>query len=396
MKEKANFQSGIRLSDNQRLNWLRLIRTDHIGAVTFRDLVLFCGSAANAIERLPELNIRGGSARQLRILPVEDAEREMEAIYRSGAQLIGMGEPDYPQQLKNCESPPPLVIVKGDLRVFRKPPIAIVGSRNASVAGARFTERLAQDLGDAGFAVISGLARGIDAAAHKASMTSGTVAVLAGGLDRPYPAENLPIYRAIPEHGGALITEMPMGAEPRARDFPRRNRIIAGLSLGLIVIEAAERSGSLISARMAGEMGRTVFAVPGSPLDPRARGTNSLLKQGATLVTHTDDVIEALAPWMPTGELDLEDTQVSLHKQFDEEPAPLENSATEQDRDRLIDALGLTPVDVDSLVRFTDLRADLVQLILLELDLAGRIIRYPRNQVALAPNEEHTPVSSLA
>lgn len=395
MKEKANFRSGIRLSDNQRLSWLRLIRTDNIGAATFRDLVLFCGSAANAIERLPELNIRGGSARPLRIMSMEDAEREMEAIYRNGAQLIGMGEPEYPQQLKNCEFPPPLVIVKGDTRVFHKPPIAIVGSRNASVAGARFTERLAQDLGEAGFAVISGLARGIDAAAHKASMDSGTVAVLAGGLDRPYPAENLPIYRAIPEHGGALITEMPMGAEPRARDFPRRNRIIAGLSLGLIVIEAAERSGSLISARMAGEMGRTVFAVPGSPLDPRARGTNSLLKQGATLVTHVDDVIEALAPWMPTGELDLEDAPPASITQLDEDPALLTLPTTDSDRNRLVDALGITPIDVDSLVRFTGLNADAVQLILLELDLAGRIIRYPGNQVALVPNEEHKPVSSF-
>lgn len=395
MKEKANFRSGIRLSDNQRLNWLRLIRTDNIGAATFRDLVLFCGSAANAIERLPELNIRGGSARPIRIMSVEDAEREIEAIYRNGAQLIGMGEPDYPQQLKNCEFPPPLVIVKGDTRVFRKPPVAIVGSRNASVAGARFTERLAQDLGDAGFAVISGLARGIDAAAHKASMVSGTVAVLAGGLDRPYPAENLPIYRAIPEHGGALITEMPMGAEPRARDFPRRNRIIAGLSLGLIVIEAAERSGSLISARMAGEMGRTVFAVPGSPLDPRARGTNSLLKQGATLVTHVDDIIEGLAPWMPTGELDLEDAPPASITQLDEDPAPLKLPATDNDRNRLVDALGITPIDIDSLVRFTGLDADAVQLILLELDLAGRIIRYPGNQVALVPSEELNPVSSL-
>ncbi len=223
-----------------------------------RDLILFCGSAANAIERLPDLNIRGGGARPVRVSSLDDAERELEAIERMGARLVGMGEPDYPQQLKNCEAPPPLVTIKGDANVFRKPPVAIVGSRNASVVGARFTEKLARDLGDAGFAIVSGLARGIDAAAHKASMASGTVAVLAGGLDRPYPPENLPIYRAIPENGGALITEMPMGAEPRA-DFPRRNRIIAGLSLGLIVIEAAERSGSLISARMAGEMGRTVL-----------------------------------------------------------------------------------------------------------------------------------------
>ncbi|NKC04479.1 DNA-processing protein DprA [Brucella haematophila] len=386
MMEGANSKTGIRLSDRQRLNWLRLIRTDNIGAVTFRDLILFCGSAANALERLPDLNIRGGSTRPLRITPMEDAERELEAIERHGARLVGMGEPDYPQQLKNCEAPPPLVIIKGGESVFRKPPVAIVGSRNASVAGARFTEKLARDLGDAGFSVISGLARGIDAAAHKASMTSGTVAVLAGGLDRPYPPENLPLYRAIPEHDGALITEMPMGAEPRSRDFPRRNRIIAGLSLGLIVVEAAERSGSLISARMAGEMGRTVFAVPGSPLDPRARGTNALLKQGATLVTSVDDVIEALNPIMRPKDLfavDLPsvDDLNRMEEPLDEMPALM----TDEERYRIVDVLGPSPVDIDSLVRHTGIGASQVQLILLELDLAGRLVRYPGNQIALLP-----------
>ncbi|TCQ79630.1 DNA processing protein [Ochrobactrum sp. BH3] len=389
MKEGANSKTGIRLSDRQRINWLRLIRTENIGPVAFRDLILFCGSAANAIERLPDLNIRGGGSRPVRVSSLDDAERELEAIERMGASLVGMGEPDYPQQLKNCEAPPPLVTIKGDANVFRKPPVAIVGSRNASVVGARFTEKLARDLGDAGFAIVSGLARGIDAAAHKASMASGTVAVLAGGLDRPYPPENLPIYRAIPDNGGALITEMPMGAEPRARDFPRRNRIIAGLSLGLIVIEAAERSGSLISARMAGEMGRTVFAVPGSPLDPRARGTNALLKQGATLVTGADDVIESLAPLMPDGSTVPNPIQTDLLNQLDEEPAVLQPITTDMERDLMVDALGPVPIDVDALVRHVGISAGSAQLILLELDLAGRLLRYPGNQVALMPQEEH-------
>lgn len=389
MNQSANSNTGIRLSDRQRINWLRLIRTENIGPVAFRDLILFCGSAANAIERLPDLNIRGGGSRPVRVSSLDDAERELEAIERIGARLVGMGEPDYPPQLKNCEAPPPLVIIKGDANVFRKPPVAIVGSRNASVVGARFTEKLARDLGDAGFAIVSGLARGIDAAAHKASMISGTVAVLTGGLDRPYPAENLPIYRAIPENGGALITEMPMGAEPRARDFPRRNRIIAGLSLGLIVIEAAERSGSLISARMAGEMGRTVFAVPGSPLDPRARGTNALLKQGATLVTGADDVIESLAPLMPDGSILSDLEQADLLNQLDEAPAILQPFTTDTDRDLMVDALGPVPIDVDALVRHVGISAGSAQLILLELDLAGRLLRYPGNLVALMPQEEH-------
>jgi len=256
------------------------------------------------------------------------------------------------------------------------------------VIGARFTERLAHDLGEAGFAVISGLARGIDAAAHRASLKTGTVAVLAGGLDRPYPPENLPLYRAIPEQGGALISEMPMGAEPRSRDFPRRNRIIAGLSLGLIVVEAAERSGSLISARMAGDMGRTVFAVPGSPLDPRARGTNLLLKQGATPVTEANDIIEALRPL--AGSITCQaDTlaQPDLLSPAMEEPESFQPIATEEQRDIVIDALGPVPTDVDTLVRHTGMDTGAVHLILLELDLAGRLHRYAGNQVALVPQE---------
>lgn len=390
MKEGANSKAGIRLSHRQRLNWLRLIRTDNIGPVTFRDLILFCGSASAAIEMLPDLNIRGGSARPIRITSVDDAERELEAIERAGARLVGMGEPDYPPQLKNCEAPPPLVVIKGNTAVFHKPPVAIVGSRNASVVGARFTEQLAHDLGESGFAIISGLARGIDAAAHRASIDTGTVAVLAGGLDRPYPPQNLSLYHAIAEQGGALITEMPMGAEPRSRDFPRRNRIIAGLSLGLVVVEAAERSGSLISARMAGEMGRTVFAVPGSPLDPRARGTNLLLKQGATLVTGAADIIETIMPL--TGAYD-------RTSRLCEQPAPpilpvpepeqFQAVATENERDIILDALGPVPTDIDSLVRHTGIETGAIQLVLLELDLAGRLNRYPGNRVALIPFAEN-------
>nr|WP_193660703.1 DNA-processing protein DprA [Brucella intermedia] len=337
---------------------------------------------------LPDLNIRGGSARPIRVMSMDDAERELETIDRAGARLVGMGEPDYPPQLKNCEAPPPLVTIKGNAAVFNKPPVAIVGSRNASVIGARFTERLANDLGEAGFAVISGLARGIDAAAHRASLKTGTVAVLAGGLDRPYPPENLPLYRAIPEEGGVLISEMPMGAEPRSRDFPRRNRIIAGLSLGLIVVEAAERSGSLISARMAGDMGRTVFAVPGSPLDPRARGTNLLLKQGATLVTEANDVIEMLRPLAGSSAYPTDmPTQPDLLSPAMEEPESYQPIATEEQRDIVIDALGPVPTDIDTLVRHTGLDTGAIQLILLKLDLAGRLHRYARNQVALVPLE---------
>jgi DNA processing protein len=289
-------RKGIRLSDSQRLSWLCLIRSENVGPATFRDLIAHCGSAADALEMLPELVRHGGAGRPIRIASLADAEREMQAAARMGAIFIGIGEPDYPRYLRQCDNPPPLVAVKGNPEVFRLPPVAIVGARNASMVGIKFARTIARELGEAGYAIISGLARGIDTAAHEASLDHGTVAVMAGGLDLPYPPENLNLYRAISDRNGAAISEMPFGWEPRAKDFPRRNRIIAALSLGLVVVEAAERSGSLISARLAGELGRLVFAVPGSPLDPRAKGTNGLLKNGAIVTTCTQDIVSALTP----------------------------------------------------------------------------------------------------
>lgn len=384
MKESANSKSGIRLSDQQRLNWLRLIRSDNIGPITFRDLIVHCGSAANAIQMLPELSRRGGGRRAIRIASVEQAEREIEYVQRMGARLVGMGEPDYPPHLKNCDAPPPLITIKGDPRVFAKPPIAIVGSRNASIVGARFTQRIARELGQAGYAIVSGLARGIDAAAHQYSLETGTIAVLAGGLDRPYPAENLPLYRSIPEHGGIVLTEMPITWEPRPRDFPRRNRIIAGLSLGLVVVEAAQRSGSLISARFAGEMGRLVFAVPGSPMDPRASGTNGLLKQGAILVTGADDIMQAISPLVEAPSASVIATDL-FNASFDEDDAVAIAFASDNDRDRALEALGPVPVEVDALIRHTGIEASRIFLVLLELDLAGRLVRHAGGMVSLAP-----------
>ena len=269
------------LSDRQRLNWLRLIRTDNVGPATFRDLVNRFGSAEAALARLPELVRAGGAARPPKVCSVEEAQGELDGIARAGARLVALGEVDYPPLLRMMDQPPPLVTVLGEPAVFALPPVAIVGARNASLSGIKIARSVAAELGREGYAVVSGLARGIDAAAHEGSLSTGTVAVLAGGIDRPYPPENAELYRAIASSAGAVVTEMPLGWEPRARDFPRRNRIIAGLSHGLLVVEAAMRSGSLISARLAGEMGRLVFAVPGSPLDPRSAGTNGLLKDGA-------------------------------------------------------------------------------------------------------------------
>ena len=252
-------------------------------------------AARATLDALPELARRGGALKPVRIFPRDEAEREFTAARRLGISLVALGEPDYPLRLRMIDDAPLLIAVRGNLATLSQPMVAMVGSRNASAAGLKFAERLARELGEANFVIVSGLARGIDAAAHRASLAHGTIAVLAGGQDRIYPAEHTELLEAILSHGAA-ITEMPLGWEPRARDFPRRNRLITGLALGVVIVEAARRSGSLITARMALEQGREVFAVPGSPLDPRAEGTNGLLKQGASLVTEVADVLAVLSP----------------------------------------------------------------------------------------------------
>ena len=269
---------GVKLSDEQRLDWLQLIRSDNIGPRTFRELINRYGSARGAIDALPAL-ARGGGAGHFRLFPRDDAERELAAINVRGARLIALGEADYPARLQTIYDAPPLLTIRGAAEVLSKPMVGIVGSRNASAAGMKFAERIARELGEAGFIIASGLARGIDAAAHRGSLANGTVAVLAGGHNHIYPREHEALLESIVETGAA-IAEMPIGWEPRAHDFPRRNRLISGLAAGVVVVEAAKRSGSLITARMAAEQGREVFAVPGSPLDPRCEGTNALLKQG--------------------------------------------------------------------------------------------------------------------
>ena len=265
------------------------------GRAPSRWLLRQYGDARSAIEALPELSRRGGASRAIRIYPRADAEREMAAARKLSVELVGIREEAYPQRLAEIDDAPPLLAVRGNIAALTRPMIAIVGSRNASAAGLKFAERIAHELGEAGFVIASGLARGIDAAAHRASLATGTVAVLAGGHDHIYPEQHVDLLDAILP-GGAAISEMPFGWEPRAQDFPRRNRLISGLSLGVVIVEAAKRSGSLITARLALEQGREVFAVPGSPIDPRAEGTNGLLKQGATLVTEAADVLAVLEP----------------------------------------------------------------------------------------------------
>jgi len=368
MHDRAPSQN---LSDAERLDRLRLIRSDNIGPRTFRALLRHCGDAATALERLPELARRGGAARPGRTCSEDDARAELDACRKLGISLVAPGETSYPPRLAMIDDAPPLLAVRGAPEALMRPMIAIVGSRNASGAGLKFAQSLARDLADAGFVIISGLARGIDQAAHRASMSGGTVAVLAGGLDRIYPPEHEDLLFALLETGAA-ISEMPLGYVARAHDFPRRNRLISGASLGIVVVEAAQRSGSLITARMAAEQGREVFAVPGSPLDPRAAGTNDLIKQGATLATEAADIINAVQPIMARP-LALEEP--------DDEYSEADPDANE--RARVISLLGPSPIGLDDLIRMAGASPAVVRTVLLELELAGRLERHGGGMVSL-------------
>jgi DNA processing protein len=360
------------LTDEQRVDWLRLIRSDNVGPRTFRSLVKHFGSARTALERLPDLARRGGASRPGRICSEEDARTELAAGARLGVHLVAPDEDGYPPRLATLDDAPPLLGVRGLRDALMRPVIAIVGSRNASGAGLKFASTLARDLGEAGFVIASGLARGIDQAAHRASLASGTVAVLAGGHDRIYPPEHEGLLAELLEAGGAAISEMPLGHVPRARDFPRRNRLISGAALGVVVIEAAHRSGSLITARMAAEQGREVFAVPGSPLDPRAAGTNDLIKQGATLTTCAADVIEVVEPIMGRP--------VELREPDDD---PLASDPDAGDRARIIGLLGPSPILLDDLIRMAGVSPAIARTVLLELELAGRLERHGGGLVSL-------------
>jgi DNA processing protein len=360
------------LSDAQRIDWLRLIRSDRVGPHTFRSLINHFGSARSALERLPDLARRGGADRPGRIYSEEDARTELAASRQLGVSLLAPGEAGYPPRLATLDDAPPLLGVRGAPDVLMRPMIAIVGSRNASGAGLKFAGTLARDLSDAGFVIASGLARGIDQAAHRASVTGGTMAVLAGGHDKIYPPEHEDLLAAIIASGGA-ISEMPLGHVPRARDFPRRNRLISGAALGVVVVEAAHRSGSLITARIAAEQGREVFAVPGSPLDPRAAGTNDLIKQGATLTTEAADVINAVEPIMGRP--------IELREPDNDEPLEIDPAAS--DRARIVDLLGPSPVLLDDLIRIAGTSPAIVRTVLLELELAGRLERHGGGLVSL-------------
>ena len=352
---------------------LRLIRSPNIGPVTYRQLIARFGDAKQALDALPDLVHRGGG-KHIKLAELQSIEREMAKVEALGARYIFMDDVDYPVLLSHLENAPPVITVRGQIKFLDRPTVAIVGARNASAGACRFSRTLAFELGQAGFTVVSGLARGIDTAAHVGSIDSGTVAVIAGSIDVAYPPENRDLQEAIAERG-VLIAEQPPVTEPRARHFPYRNRIIAGLASGTVVVEAAPKSGSLITARLAAEAGREVMAVPGSPLDPRSHGCNQLIREGAILVQNAADIAELLRP------MDSKMVRHSLKNFAAVEPVD-ENVG--QDHQSVINLMGMTYVSVDELVRQSGRSQAAVQMVLLEMELAGKLERGAGGKVRLA------------
>lgn len=365
------------LGAQERLDWLRLIRSENVGPRTFVRLLERYGTAGRALDALPELARRGGRAKPIVVCPREVARREMETAHALGCTVLAGCEPGYPPALAAIDDAPPILYALGNASLLTRPMVAMVGARNASVNGRNLTRRMAAELGRDGLVVVSGLARGIDTAAHEGGLAGGTVAVMAGGVDVVYPPENQRLHGDVVAMG-CVVSEMPPGTQPQASHFPRRNRIVSGLSLGVVVVEANLKSGSLITARLAAEQGREVFAVPGHPSDPRAQGPNDLIRHGATLTEGAQDVVRVVS--------DL------LRRPLAEErsggfaapaPAQADESALAHARALVQESLGPMPVAVDLLIRECQLSASVVSMILLELELAGRLERHPGNVVAL-------------
>ena len=393
------------LGDSERLACLRLIRTENVGPVAFRELINLCGGAEQALAALPDLSRRGGRRQSVRIYPRDKAEAELAAARAIGARALFTIEPGYPAALVHAGVPPPLIYVKGRIELLARAMIAIVGSRIASAAGRAMARQLAAGIGTGGLVVVSGLARGIDGAAHEAALATGTVAVMAGGIDHVYPPEHEDLHTRIGMEG-CIVSEQAPGFRARGADFPRRNRIISGISMGVIVVEAATRSGSLITARMASEQGREVFAVPGHPLDPRAEGTNKLLKGGATIATSAADILEALAPQLGQSErgmaeradlarVDQGNDVVAAPTAPATRPMASETASGELGNVRpeiiqatVLAALGPAPLSIDELARATGLPMRALQGALLELTLADRIERHGAQLVSLRPAME--------
>lgn len=375
------------LSSTDKLDWLQLCRSGGVGPRTFFKLLQRFGNARRAFEELPRLARQAGRDGEWRRCRRDEAAAELEALSELGCHLIGRDEPEYPERLASIADAPPLLTVRGQVALLHEPGVAIVGARNASANGRVLAKALASDLAGGGLVIVSGLARGIDAAAHQGALAQAgsTVAVIASGIDVPYPPENAALMAEIADVG-AVVSERPLGSAPQARHFPRRNRLIAGLSLGVVVVEAAPQSGSLITARLAAEQGREVLAIPGTPMDPRHRGTNQLLRDGATLVETADDIRAALGVFArpsSTGRRSPEPIQPVRSR----EPAPTTIPATSKGDPlihRVRERLGPEPLLVDELIRQCHATTTEVQQALLELELDGRIERHPGNRISLA------------
>lgn len=372
-----NFIPNPTLRGTDPVDAIRLIRSENVGPMTFFHLVKFCGSVAKAIEMAPGISQRGGRKKPIKIISKADAQREFDAIAKFGARVLLYGEAEYPRLLQTISDAPPVLTLRGHAHLFAHDKlIGMVGARNASANGCAFARKLAGDLGAAGHVVVSGLARGIDAYAHRGALATGTVAVIGGGIDNIYPPENETLFNEIAE-SGAILSEMPFGMKPHAHSFPARNRIIAGMSRGVAVIEASLKSGSLITANVALDYGREVFAVPGSPMDPRCAGTNGLIKQGAHMIESARDILTNLAP---IGELPLAENDSG----FGEPPAAqISDDMLADARAQVIQALSASPTLLEEILHLTGITPHLLMAVLLELELAGRLQRHPGAKVSL-------------
>jgi DNA processing protein len=362
------------LANENLIDVLRLIRTQNVGPITFFQLLQRFGSAATAIDALPTLSLRGG--KQIRAFNKSDAEKEIAAVEKFGAKMILYGAADYPKWLMSIADPPPLITVSGHAHLWKKDSVAMVGARNASAIGCQFAQRLARELGEHGLTVVSGLARGIDSFVHKGSLASGTVGVIAGGINNIYPPENAILFQQMRETG-AIISGQPFGAIPFSSAFPGRNRIIAGMTVGTVVVEASPKSGSLITARFANENGRELFAVPGSPLDARSKGCNQLIRQGATMVENVNDILDGIARFRG-----LAMEEVAPPDYIDEPTAAPNESELDVARAKILGKLSIVGVSVDELIAQCDISASAALTILLELELAGKLRRTSGNKVA--------------
>ena len=376
---QTSLQSKITFSMEEKLDWLRLSRTENIGPVTFYKLIEIYGTAQKALEALPELSRKGGRKKPLVAPDMGRIQKEYNALKKLGGDMVCSGEDAYPLSLAATDDAPPILSYIGDINIARAPCLAMVGARNASLNGRKFAYNLAKELGRAGQIITSGLARGIDTSAHEGALSTGTIAVVAGGIDIVYPRENQKLFEQITQQG-LVIAESPLGMEPAARLFPKRNRIVSGLSTGVIVVEASIKSGSLITARMAGEQGRDVYAIPGYPNDPRASGPNKLIQDGATLVTCANDILQNLSNFMSSS---LFDSAHQATPNLNVVPPNMDEKDTGKIQEILLQNLSQMPVGVDELARTCHLSIPSMQMALLEMELAGRLQRLPGNRVVL-------------